>query len=54
MLGFVLFLFPCKMGYRLPIYKENMKPAYYLHRIQKAFETHKIVALLGPRHWKVI
>lgn len=37
------------MGYKIPIYKENMRRERYISRIQKAFETHKIVALLGPR-----
>lgn len=31
------------------IYKEIMKREHYIKRIQRAFETHKVVALLGPR-----
>jgi len=37
------------MGKMIPIYKDNMKRTHYIDRIKKAFKTHKVVALLGPR-----
>ena len=37
------------MGIHIPINKKHMLRQQYLQRIQDAFRTHKVVALLGPR-----